>query len=87
MPCIKENTAVDDNTDRIKRRDQADLIALVKEIVRYWRELGRKRFEVNPSPDGRSFEDHWPMLLENFFLAETIRAARRFRALSENREN
>ena len=67
--------------------DIADLAALVKEIVAYWKELGRTRFYAQQGADPDAFERLWPHILENFFLAETVRVAKKLRFLSRGRNN
>ena len=65
----------------------ADLAALVEEIVAYWKELARKRFHSHPGVDPDAFEQLWPQILDNFFLAETVRVAKKLRFLSRGRNN
>ena len=65
----------------------ADLVALVEEIVAYWKELAHKRFNSRPGVDPDAFERLWPQILDNFFLAETVRAAKKLRFLSQGRDN
>ena len=67
--------------------DTADLVALVEEIVAYWKELARKRFYSQQGVDPDAFEQLWPQILDNFFLAETVRVARKLRFLSQGRDN
>ena len=67
--------------------DIADLTALIKEITAYWKELARKRFNSHPGVDPDAFERLWPQILDNFFLAETVRVARKLRFLSQGRDN
>jgi len=73
------------NPDRT--RDTADLTALVEEIVAYWKELARKRFNSHPGVDPGAFERLWPQILDNFFLAETVRVAKKLRFISQGRDN
>jgi hypothetical protein len=73
------------NPDRT--RDTADLTALVEEIVAYWKELAGKRFHSHPGVDPDAFERLWPQILDNFFLAETARVAKKLRFLSRGRDN
>lgn len=70
-----------------KPPDIADLTALVEEIIVYWKELARKRFYAQPGVDPDAFEELWPQILENFFLAETVRSAKKLRFLSQGRDN
>jgi hypothetical protein len=65
----------------------ADLTALVEEIISYWKELGRTRFYAHPGVDPDDFERLWPHILENFFLAETARVAKKLRFLSWGCDN
>ena len=67
--------------------DIADLTALVEEIIAYWKELGRTRFYAQQGVDPDAFERLWPHILENFFLAETVRVAKKLRFLSRGRNN
>ena len=67
--------------------DVSDLTALVEELIAYWKELGRKRFHAQPGADPDDFERLWPRMLENFFLAETARVAKKLRFLSRGRDN
>jgi len=73
------------NPDRAS--DTADLVALVEEIIAYWKELARKRFHSHPGVDPDAFEQLWPQILDNFFLAETVRVAKKLRFLSRGRNN
>jgi len=70
-----------------KPPDIADLTALVEEITAYWKELGRRRFSAQPGADPDDFERLWPRMLDNFFLAETVRVAKKLRLLSRGRYN
>jgi hypothetical protein len=70
-----------------RRPDIADLTALVEEIIAYWKELGRTRFYAQPGADPDEFERLWPRILENFFLAETVRVAKKLRFLLRGRDN
>jgi hypothetical protein len=67
--------------------DIADLMTLIQEITAYWKEMGRKRFVADPDMDPDDFERFWPLMLENFFLAETVRVAKKLRFLSWGRDN
>jgi hypothetical protein len=70
-------------------RSIADLIALVDSIVAYWKSIAEANFKkANPDADLAEFERVWPNVLDNFFLAETVRAAKRLQAFSlEGRDN
>jgi hypothetical protein len=76
-----------ENQNPAMRPDIADLTALVEEIIGYWKELGRRRFYAQPDVDPDDFERLWPRILENFFLAETVRVAKKLRFLSQGRVN
>jgi hypothetical protein len=69
------------NPDRTP--DTADLTALVEEIIAYWKELARKRFNSHPGVNPEAFERLWPHILDNFFLAETVRVSKKLRFLSQ----
>jgi hypothetical protein len=70
-------------------RSVADLIALVDSMIAYWKSIAEVNFKkTNPNADMAEFEQVWPNVLNNFFLAETVRTAKRLRAFSsEGREN
>ena len=70
-------------------RRVADLIALVDSIIAYWKSIAEANFKkANPDADLAEFEKVWPNVLDNFFLAETVRTAKRLRAFSpEGRDN
>lgn len=78
---------MDENKKPTERRQVTDLLALIDQIIAYWKEIGRRIFEAMPDADPKVFEQEWPKTLENFFLAETIRVAKRLRFLSEGRDN
>jgi len=78
---------MDENQNPARTPDIADLTALVEEIIGYWKELGRTRFFSQPGADPDAFERLWPQILDNFFLAETVRAAKKLRFLSQGRDN
>ena len=67
--------------------DITDLTTLVEEIIGYWKEIGHRRFYAQPGADPDDFERLWPRMLENFFLAETARVAKKLRFLSRGRDN
>jgi hypothetical protein len=50
------------NPDRTS--DNADLTALVEEIIAYWKELARTRFYAQPGADPDDFERLWPQILD-----------------------
>ena len=70
-------------------RSVADLIALVNSMIAYWKSIAELNFKKSkPDADLAEFEQVWPNVLNNFFLAETVRTAKRLRAFSsEGREN
>ena len=70
-------------------RSVADLIALVTSIIAYWKSIAEANFKkANPDADLAEFERVWPNVLDNFFLAETARTAKRLRLFSpEGRDN
>jgi len=71
-----------------KSRDVLALIALVNEMIEYWKEIARRNFaKAHPQADPSEFERHWPKALANFLLAETVRVAKSLSTLSENRNN
>jgi hypothetical protein len=78
---------MDEKQKPARTPDIADLKALVEEIVAYWKELGRTRFYAQPGADPDDFERLWPRMLENFFLAETVRVSKKLRFLSRGRDN
>ena len=78
---------MDENQKPARTPDIADLTALVEEIIGYWKEIGRRRFHAQPGADPDDFERLWPRMLENFFLAETARVAKKLRFLSQGRVN
>ncbi len=67
----------------------SDLIALVNEIVAYWKAIAERSFRMaHPNAGQEEFEGLWPKALDNFFLAETVRTAKLLRSLpSEGRNN
>jgi len=70
-------------------RSVADLIALVDSMIAYWKSIAEVSFkQTNPNSDLAEFERVWPNVLNNFFLAETVRTVRRLRVFStEGRDN
>ena len=62
-------------------RRVSDLIALVDSMIAYWKSIAELSFKkTNPNADMTEFERVWPNVLNNFFLAETIRTIKRLRA-------
>ncbi len=78
---------MDERQNPARTPDIADLTALVEEITAYWKELGRTRFYAQQGADPDAFERLWPHILDNFFLAETVRVAKKLRFLSQGRVN
>jgi hypothetical protein len=78
---------MDESQNPANPPDIAHLIAFVEEVVAAWKEIGRRNFLANPGADPDAFERRWPQLLENFFLAETVRVAKGLRPLAEGRNN
>ncbi|MGE0127559.1 MAG: hypothetical protein AB7U82_05730 [Blastocatellales bacterium] len=70
-----------------KPPDPAELQLLVREITRYWKAIARRHFAAHPPKDQSTFEQLWPKVLDNFFLAETLRVAKTLRPLFEGRQN
>jgi len=70
-------------------RSVSDRIALVDSIIAYWKSVAELNFKkANPNSDSTEFEQVWPNVLNNFFLAETVRTTKRLRAVSpEGRDN
>jgi hypothetical protein len=73
----------------IPSRSVSDLVVLIDSIIAYWKAIAESNFKkANPNADMAEFEKVWPNVLNNFFLAETIRTAKRLRAFSpEGRDN
>jgi len=62
-------------------RSVSNPIALVESMVAYWKSIAESNFrKTNSNADLAEFERVWPNVLNNFFLAETVRTARRLRA-------
>jgi hypothetical protein len=70
-----------------RSREVSALIALVNSIIEHWKEIARKQFNVTQLTNEEDFEQSWPKILANFFLAETVRIAKALSVLSEGREN
>ena len=71
----------------LKPPDPAELIASIREIIRHWEAMARRHFAAHPPEDQSTFEQHWPKVLANFFLEDTIRVAKALEILSEGRQN
>jgi len=70
-----------------KPPDPAELVALIREIIGYWEAMARRHFVAHPPEDQSTFEQHWPKVLANFFLAETMRTAKALEVLSQGCQN
>jgi hypothetical protein len=65
-----------------RSRNISELIALVNTMIAYWKSIAGRRFQkANPNSDPTEFEREWPKVLDNFFLAETVRTVRLLRSL------
>lgn len=84
---IQENTAMNPKPRPSKPPDPAELVALIREIIGYWEAMARRHFAAHPPEDQSTFEQHWPKVLANFFLAETMRTAKVLEVLSQGRQN
>ena len=72
----------------IPSRSVSDLVSLVDSMIAYWKAIAESNFKKeNPNADLAEFERVWPNVLNNFFLAETVRTVNALRPLSEGREN
>lgn len=61
-------------------REAPDLAVLVNEMIEHWKSVAERIFkEVYPFSERDEFEQNWPKTLDNFFLAETVRAAKLLR--------
>jgi hypothetical protein len=67
--------------------DINDVRTFIKRVIATWKERGRKRFEGYPELGAEAFEQFWPLILENFFHVETLRAVKVLRLLSRGRDN
>jgi hypothetical protein len=68
--------------------DPSELVALVNDMVAYWKEIARRNFaNAYPNSEPGDFEQRWPRTLPNFFLTETVRTAKALNSLSEGRNN
>jgi hypothetical protein len=71
-----------------QQHDVSDLLALINLRTQYWKEIAWVNFlRLYPEGERSEFEKRWPTVLTNFFLVETIRAAKRLQVLNENRLN
>jgi hypothetical protein len=73
----------------IPSRNVSDFVALVNAMIAYWKSIAERiYYRTHPSSMSDEFEREWPKILENFFLAETVRAAKLLKSLPyEGREN
>jgi len=61
----------------------SDRIALVDAMIAYWKSIAALSIkQTNPNSDLVEFERVWPKVLNNFFLAETVRTTKLLRAFS-----
>lgn len=67
--------------------DITNVRTFIRRVIATWRERGRKRFESYPEFGAEAFEQFWPLILENFFHVETLRAVKVLRLLSRGRDN
>ena len=83
----RENTVMNNNPIS-NERHISERIAIVNSIIARWKDLARRNFiNTHPILNLDDFEQHWPQVLANFFLAETIRVARALELLSDDRDN
>ena len=70
-------------------RNVSDLVAIVDSMIAYWKSIAESNFKkANPNSDLAEFERVWPKVLNNFFLAETVRTTKLLRAFSpDGRDN
>jgi hypothetical protein len=87
-PCLQGgDTAMDEGESSIEPPDITEVIAFVRNVIATWKEIARQNYEAPPDAEPDAFERKWPKVLENFFLAETVRIAKELRVLSEDRDN
>lgn len=61
--------------------DIFDLINLVNPMIAFWKSIAESSFKMmKPDSDPSEFEREWPKILDNFFLAKTVRTARLLRS-------
>ena len=61
----------------------SDLLAPVDATIAYWKSIAELSVkQTNPNSDLAEFERVWPNVLNNFFLAETVRTTKLLRAFS-----
>jgi hypothetical protein len=52
-------------------------------MIAYWKSIAELSFkQTNPNTNLAEFERVWPKVLNNFFLAETVRTTKLLRAFS-----
>jgi hypothetical protein len=62
--------------------DISDLINLVSAMTAYWKSIAESNYKMmKPDSDLSEFEREWPKILDNFFLAKTVRTARLLRSV------
>jgi hypothetical protein len=87
-PCLRGgDTAMDKSQNPTGPPDINDVRTFIRRVIATWKERGRKRFESDPELGAEAFEQFWPTILENFFLAETLRAVKVLRLLSRGHDN
>jgi hypothetical protein len=67
--------------------DPIELMAMIKEIIAQWEATARRHFAAHPPEDQSTFKQHWPKVLANFFLSETVRVTKGLEVLSAGRQN
>jgi hypothetical protein len=86
--CLKGgDTAMDKSQNPTDLPNTTDMIAFIKQVVATWKERGRKHFEAHQELNPEVFEQFWPMILENFFLAQTVRVVKVLSLLSKGHDN
>jgi hypothetical protein len=56
---------------------------MVDAMIAYWKSVAELNFKkTNPNSDSTELDRVWPKVLNNFFLAETVRATKLLRAFS-----
>jgi hypothetical protein len=76
--CFQENMAMKKHNTP---PDISDLINLVNAMIAYWKAIAESNYKMmKPDSDLSEFEREWPKILDNFFLAKTVRTARLLRS-------
>jgi hypothetical protein len=56
---------------------------MVDAMIAYWKSVAEWNFKkTDPNSDSTEFDRVWPKVLNNFFLAETVRTTKLLRAFS-----